>query len=56
MDRQKVAPPVQAPVTNMVVKEGYIKRKREHAVGYEDRLLHLHGNVLSYTNSKNVYN
>jgi hypothetical protein len=42
----------QSVTSTAIVKEGYIKRKREGG-GYEERKLYLNGHVLSYSNSKN---
>lgn len=40
--------------THGAVKEGFVKRRRDNGLGYEDRLLHLQGAALSYSNSRNV--
>jgi hypothetical protein len=36
------------------VKEGFIKRKKDNGIGYEDKLLHLQGSTLAYPTSANV--
>ena len=50
-DRNKVASSNISPTPPaVVIKEGFVRRKREDRPGYEDRCyLHLHGSVLSFS-------